>query len=122
MKTAVRDIVGFYSINPSTLAGSIQEGPYIPGYAGMDQQTPEQIERFERLYQVFATHVFAALHEQLRHVVDQVIDRGFADIVCNIFDYQLGMLVLEVEAVGGMGDSEEAPSNMLDRARRNTNY
>lgn len=98
VRTAVADIVGMFSINPQTLYGSIQEGPHLLAYEGIDQMEPEQLEDFSTVYKAFAAKIFALMHDSLASCAERIIDDGYRDVACNIEDYRLGMLVISVIA------------------------
>lgn len=94
-----------YSINPDTLFGTIQGGPHLLGYEGIDQMEPEQLEKFSALYKAFAANVFNIMHGALEQYAQDAINDGYRDIACNIEQYQIGMLIISVVAENPISSS-----------------
>lgn len=97
VRTAITDIVGYFSINPQTLYGSIQEGPHLQAYPGLDKMAYEQIDRFVELYKVFAVHVFEVMHRTLTQYTDEALNKGYLDVSASVVDYRIGMLVIRID-------------------------
>lgn len=97
VRTAITDIVGYFSINPQTLYGSIQEGPHLQAYPGLDKMDYKQIDAFIALYKVFAVHVFEVMHRRLSEYADEALHLGYLDISASVEDYRIGMLVIRID-------------------------
>jgi len=87
-----------FSFNPQMLYGSIQEGPHLQAYEGIDQMEPEQLEQFSCLYKAYAAQVFTLMHVALEEHGARALEEGYSDVACNIESYRLGMLVISVIA------------------------
>lgn len=100
---SVNDIISLFSMNPSTLFGTINIGPDFKKLheMGMDPKRFDNAtqELFSEAYKLFATNIYHVLARKLGNLLSKAIDMGFADISCTVHRYKPGLVVLNVNAM-----------------------
>lgn len=99
----IKDIVELFSMNPSTLYGTINIGPDFKYLADLgfieEDYSDKQIDEFSIAYKALATNLYYTLTRRLQHLMDKTIDMGFSDMSCTVERYHLGMVILTVRAL-----------------------
>lgn len=99
INTAVTDIVSYYSISPTTLAGSINMGIHPKDYPGIEDMSDDKVENFNIEYKAFATNVFYHLGNRLEKYVTKAIDMGYNDVSLSVNRFRPGVLVLDIYGI-----------------------
>lgn len=100
----VSEIVSLYTVNPTTMFGTINIGPdYQSLYRDFpmfeDIARDEDLDEFSIAYKAFAANVFYVLSRKLRHLQDEAIELGFSDISCSVNRFKPGLLILNIRAI-----------------------
>lgn len=101
---AVTEIVELYSINPTTLYGTMNIGIDVKMYPGLKKFDKEQIDEFNDAYKEFGVNAYHMLGIRLAPMISKAINLGYSDIFCSVTNFVKGALVLEVLAISKISD------------------
>lgn len=104
---AISDIISLYTINPTTLYGTVNIGPNLQkDYVDesgertiIDLFSEEQVDDFVNVYKSFAVYAYGILTRRLEHITHDAIDMGYSDITCELVNFQRGMLQLRITPI-----------------------
>lgn len=99
MEYTVSEIVSLFSINPTTLFGTINIGPNLSEYRGIENYSSAQLDEFSLQYKAFATNVYQALSQKLEPYINESIDKGYSDVSCSVARFVPGALLLNMRAI-----------------------
>lgn len=102
VETAVKEVASYYSLNPDRMNGSLQEGPYFPNYAKLeDSYSEDQRDRFTMAFRGMALQVFYEFHRKLESQVNKLLADGYEDVYFNVVDYKPGQCAIQLNPMGG---------------------
>lgn len=95
----ISEIVSLYSMNPSTIMGTLNIGADFRQYPGLIDQPEEIQEEFNHAYKLFAVRMTEVLTDYLEEYRDKAIDMGYSDVSCSVARYVPGSLLLNMRGI-----------------------
>lgn len=96
---SVSEIVALYSMNPTTLYGTLNQGPDERQYRGLLGHPEKEIEEFAVAYKSFAVRLSAILATHLESYQNKAIAKGYSDVSCSVAKYIPGSLLLNMRGI-----------------------